>query len=263
MQEVHADKETVKKLAERLDWDHYQGTGKYQGNGDCAIMSRYPIIDCHSGTTEMESFVCATINLGGREIIVYSAHLEWQAYAPYKADVGKRIFTSEVRAEECGPTGKNRGEQIEEILKVAKEQLEGADSKPVIIAGDFNCPSHQDWVPGVGEEPTNWPATTKLVNSGMCDSYRMAHPYPKAHPGETWSPITPWNEHINRVEPQDRIDFIFYKGNPLTVLDSYAYVTGNYHTEYDNPNHGGDHAQYYYNDWPSDHAAVITTFRVN
>jgi hypothetical protein len=53
-----------------------------------------------------------------------------------------------------------------------------------------------------------------------------------------------------RPEPQDRIDFVLHRG--LTVLDSRALVTG---TPRSWPDVAG-------NDWPSDHAAVVTTFVV-
>jgi hypothetical protein len=60
-----------------------------------------------------------------------------------------------------------------------------------------------------------------------------------------------WNEDDrSRREPQDRIDYVLHNGHGLEVLDSRTIVTG---TPRDWPDVAG-------NDWPSDHAAVLTTF---
>lgn len=52
-------------------------------------------------------------------------------------------------------------------------------------------------------------------------------------------------------EPQDRIDFIFYKGEKLKPVDSFTY-SGSEPLQYI-PNH-------WRNDYPSDHFAVVTDF---
>ncbi|OAQ58682.1 hypothetical protein VFPPC_14849 [Pochonia chlamydosporia 170] len=75
------------------------------------------------------------------------------------------------------------------------------------------------------------------------DSFREMHPNPVAVPGNTWSPIY----EDDKSEPMDRIDFIYHKG--MTTVASEVMVLGK-------PKGGQD------NEWPSDHAAVLSTFKV-
>jgi endonuclease/exonuclease/phosphatase family metal-dependent hydrolase len=118
-----------------------------------------------------------------------------------------------------------------------------ADGVPVVLVGDFNCPSHLDWPDVV------WPVTKAAEEAGFADSYREAHPDPAAAPGHTWSPIHAVHEDgSGRPEPQDRIDYVLHRG--LTVRDARTVVTGSPHPWPDVTD----------NDWPSDHAAVVTTF---
>ncbi|WP_067829949.1 hypothetical protein [Actinomadura kijaniata] len=90
---------------------------------------------------------------------------------------------------------------------------------------------------------------------------RHAHrrpPRPLVSPGATWSPVYKTftggyghDSHKGEPEPQDRIDFVHFKG-AATVLASNAVVEG---TPAPYPGHTG-------NTWTSDHAAVLTAFRL-
>jgi endonuclease/exonuclease/phosphatase family metal-dependent hydrolase len=119
------------------------------------------------------------------------------------------------------------------------------ESVPVVLTGDFNVPSHLD------RPDVAWPVTRAAEEAGLRDSYREAHPDPVRDPGHTWSPVHAEHEDgSGRPEPQDRIDFVLHRG--LTVLDSRTLVSGD-------PRPWPDVAG---NDWPSDHAAVVTVFAV-
>lgn len=96
--------------------------------------------------------------------------------------------------------------------------------------------------------------TRAAETAGLRDSYREAHPDPVREPGHTWSPIHIRHENdVTRPEPQDRIDYVLHNGRGLEVVDSRTVVTGV-------PRAWPDVAD---NDWPSDHAAVLTTFALN
>ncbi|GAA2612021.1 hypothetical protein SMC26_10285 [Actinomadura fulvescens] len=91
----------------------------------------------------------------------------------------------------------------------------------------------------------------------LTDSYRAAHPDPAISPGTTWSPVYKtftggYGSHTGEPEPQDRIDFVHFKG-PVTVLTSNAVVQG---TPAPYPGHTT-------NAWTSDHAAVLTAFHLS
>ncbi|WP_050514128.1 MULTISPECIES: endonuclease/exonuclease/phosphatase family protein [Streptomyces] len=261
MQEVRQKAGTVKELAERLGW-YFQ---EHPGTKDVGVMSRYPIDVSRSG--HGAEFLRSTVSLNDLLVHVCCVHLDYHAYGPFKAPEGTRRFTAAVQQEEM--RSQRAAEMRDKILAEIAPQLDAAHRSPVIVLGDFNCPSHLDWASEVTSDPANWPATLLLEEAGLQDSYRVAHPDPGAHPGLTWSPAQPWDETYldpARVEPQDRVDFIFHKGDRLRVADSMAYVAGQ-------PAPAEDHPQWkksascpaplwWYNAWPSDHASVITTYRI-
>jgi hypothetical protein len=169
--------------------------------------------------------------------------------------------------------------------------LQVCDSEPLIIGGDFNTPSHQvqhnKYVDinkckcriGLKTQPTCTNTNTSSgqqrrfsqmldsrTASAKCMSTRLQMQvrvqtrqrisYLHLFEGNTYSPIHKYYD--NGVPyPQDRIDYIFYKSSRLTPISSFVYL-GNSDTPISRimP----DHQQ---NDWPSDHAAVVTDFRIN
>jgi HAD superfamily hydrolase (TIGR01509 family) len=154
--------------------------------------------------------------------------------------VGERevdVWTAHLDSERYGPYASEPLAHEEVRLGQLRDTLRRiGDTAPVVLVGDFNSPSHLD------RPDADWPVTKAAEEAGFADSYRQAHPDPVREPGHTWSPV-----HAG-PEPQDRIDFVLHRG--LRVLDSRTYVSGTPRTWPDVED----------NDWPSDHAAVITTF---
>jgi len=153
---------------------------------------------------------------------VYSVHLDYTKYGPYNA-CNDQDSVETILADES-----NRTRQAEQIT-------EWTASSPAILAGDFNSPSHLDWTAATASThcgyTIDWPTTKAFEAGGFADSFRTAHPDPVADPGTTWSPEYP------PPEPQDRIDYVLYRGVPTTGS---ATVGG-----------GG---------WPSDHLSVVSDF---
>ncbi|MYV44663.1 HAD-IA family hydrolase [Streptomyces sp. SID2888] len=223
----------AEELAEALGWHHHRA-GENLG-----VISRYPIT-ARFGDPEVGFYGAAGVRLRigpGREIDVWTAHLHYTPYGPYEAafdglGAAELIDHEGVRLAQMRDTLRRIGESAEEDV-------------PLVLAGDFNCPSHLD------RTEVDWPVTRAAEEAGLRDSFREAHPDPAAAPGHTWSPIHPVHEDgSGRPEPQDRIDYVLHRG--LVVLDSRTHVSG---TPRPWPDVFG-------NDWPSDHAAVITTFAV-
>ncbi|MCX5260486.1 HAD-IA family hydrolase [Streptomyces canus] len=147
------------------------------------------------------------------------------------------VWTAHLDAEHYGPYESDplaheqvRTGQMRDTLR----RISGA--APVVLVGDFNSPSHLD------RPDVEWPVTRAAEEAGFRDSFREARPDAVRDPGHTWSPV-----HAH-PEPQDRIDFVLHRG--LRVLHSRTYISGTPRTWPDVED----------NDWPSDHAAVITTF---
>ncbi|WP_282702534.1 HAD-IA family hydrolase [Streptomyces sp. CC219B] len=212
----------AEELAEALGWHHHRA-GENLG-----IVSRFPIT-ARLGDPDVGFYGAAgaRIAVAGREIDIWTVHLDYRSYGPYVTD-GDPTVHEGVRLAQMRDT----------LSRID-------DCVPAVLVGDFNCPSHLDR-PGVA-----WPVTKAAEESGFRDSYRQANPDPLRDPGHTWSPVHAEREDgSGGPEPQDRIDFVLHRG--LGVLDSRTHVSGR-------PRLWPDVED---NDWPSDHAAVITTFSV-
>nr|WP_275424912.1 HAD-IA family hydrolase [Streptomyces sp. SID13726] len=206
------------ELAEALGWHHHSA------GPNLGVISRFPVTAV-LGDPDVGFYGAAgaRIAVGEREVEVWTAHLDYERYGPYESDP---LAHEEVRL----------GQMRDTLGRIG-------DARPVVLVGDFNCPSHLDW-PDV-----EWPVTKAAEEAGFRDSFREARPDAVREPGHTWSPVHDEREDGGEgPEPQDRIDFVLHRG--LTVLDSRTYVSGTPRTWPDVEE----------NDWPSDHAAVITTF---
>ncbi|KAJ6255891.1 hypothetical protein Dda_9350 [Drechslerella dactyloides] len=234
-----------KRIANALGWYYYSG-------GDLGIISRYPIVAEHG---HVSASIGVRIALDGTatQINFWDAHLSAYPYGPYDFCVDNRDINYVIRRE--GESG--RTQQVIDTLKAMAPQIAAANNVPVILMGDTNAPSHLDWTNeardlhcGFGGVP--WPTSVKPMEAGLIDSFRVAHPDPVAVPGNTWSPLYPFADGATgRPEPQDRIDIIYHAGK-LAVVDSQVVFVGT-------PKLYGQHQN---NEWTSDHAAVITTYRL-
>ncbi|MFD9006602.1 HAD-IA family hydrolase [Streptomyces sp. NPDC059582] len=223
----------AQELADALGWYHHRA-GENLG-----IISRHPITARH-GDPDVGFYGAAGVRIeldAGRQVDVWTAHLHYTPYGPYES-VFDGLPEAELIAHE-----QVRLAQLRDALRRIDEAA--ADGVPVVLVGDFNCPSHLD------RPDVAWPVTMAAQEAGLRDSYREAHPDPVADPGHTWSPVHPVHEDgSGRPEPQDRIDYVLHRG--LRVLGSRTLVAGT-------PSPWPDVAG---NDWPSDHAAVVTEFAV-
>ncbi|WP_033282319.1 HAD-IA family hydrolase [Streptomyces sp. NRRL F-525] len=223
----------AEELAEALGWYHHRA-GENLG-----VISRHPIT-ARFGDPDVGFYGAAGVRIAvgeGREVDVWTCHLDYTPYGPYES-----AFDGLPAADLIAHEGVRLAQMRDALGRIAEV---GDDAVPVVLVGDFNCPSHLDW-PGV-----EWPVTMAAAEAGLLDSYREVHPDPVVDPGHTWSPIHPVHEDgSGRAEPQDRIDYVLHRG--LTVLDSRTFVVG---TPSPWPDVSG-------NCWPSDHAAVLTVFAV-
>jgi hypothetical protein len=209
-------------------------------------------------TSNVGAAVHVRIALDGtrQQINVWSAHLTAYPYGPYAAcnmESGYGPGDIMKAEEKSGRVG-----QIKQIITAMSSQIAAAGSIPVFLMGDFNAPSHLDWVSGhkgknCGITSFQWPTSKVPTDAGLIDSFRVLHPNPISVEGNTWSPIYPFHDgDSGGFEPQDRIDFIYHAGN-VVVTDSQTYWLGKPAAP---PNHES-------NEWTSDHAAVLSMYRIN
>ncbi|RFU81932.1 exonuclease iii [Trichoderma arundinaceum] len=232
------------RLAQALGWYYWQSPN------EVGIISRYPIVETFP---EQAAGGSIRIELDGRrtQLMMWNVHLGYNPYGPYDFCFDRMPLGQVLNREYQS----GRTPQIMEIVSAMQDALSEADDIPVILTGDFNAPSHLDWTEatkkahcGYGFVP--WPSSEFPIQSGLIDSFREAHPDPNAEPGITWSPI--YLDNGGRSEPLDRIDFVYHKGQSLKVLRSETLVAGEPTPEPDQRN----------NEWTSDHAAVMTTFKL-
>ncbi|CAJ0566373.1 unnamed protein product, partial [Mesorhabditis spiculigera] len=185
---------------------------------DVMILTKHKIVEVVSHKDD--AYIYAKVELPGeKHVNFWSVHAEARAYGPYLAYNKLVTNISQIlSAEHAGKEG--RAEELGGLLASPEmaAALKIVDQVPIVVAGDFNVPSHQDW----GEDTKSihggwavpWPATKELTDQGFVDSYRALFPDPVKDPARTWSTCNKMNSEYNYAfeEAQDRIDFIFYQG---------------------------------------------------
>jgi endonuclease/exonuclease/phosphatase family metal-dependent hydrolase len=121
----------------------------------------------------------------------------------------------------------------------------GATGTPVFLTGDFNSTSHLDH----SRELPAGDVTRLLAQAGLRDSYRESHPDPVQRPGYTFTPGAP-HAAGKPDRSRIRIDYVFAAGLSKTLGSQ---VVGE---------DGGEVTDIAIFPWPSDHRAVVSTFRV-
>ena len=225
MQETYGSGE---RISQQLGFHfHPRGT-------NVSIHSRYPVLE---DISVFEEFKCvgALLDLpGNRKLAFYSIWL------PYNKEIWEE-GTRDVRDLEtmkyaCDASRKD----LEKMWALIQQRL--ADPRyagiPIVIAGDFNSMSHLDYIGPFRDQfdgvVMDWPTSHILTDAGFQDAWRENYPEVNRSEDRTWTPRFP-------KQQQDRIDFIYYRGNQLVTRDA---VVIDEHPE----------------KFPSDHAAMMTEF---
>ena len=270
----------VKDLAKRGYRFH-----SYAPDKDVGVVSRYPILE----TSEFNRFSKAVIDVNGTPVAVYSGHLayEWYVcYLPrgYGGGTPAGNPTSEYGWNKI-PSGpitdvplildlnekSGRPESIRQFVADAKKERE--KGRLVVMAGDFNEPSHLDW-----NEATKslydhngavvpWASTTLLEQAGFLDAYRVQYPNPVTHPGFTWpsdNALVPTSRltWAPEADERDRIDYVFFQPDERLTLQG-ATVVGPRKSILRNQRveeSGQDPILEPLGSWPTDHKSVMATF---
>lgn len=131
---------------------------------------------------------------------------------------------------------KIRGAEIGAILNEIEPLLKQSEEIPIIMGGDFNCGSHLDWIESTKNIHNGyiipWSVSKMMEEAGFIDAFRKVNLDPKMKVGKT---------HLGS---NDRIDYIYYKGNKLSILDS-------------------DLIKEYNVKFPSDHYGVSVLLKIN
>ena len=207
----------------------------YSRSSNLSLLSRFPICETHDLYDDSFRFGGATFALApGQRLDVYSL---WIHYLP--------DFCNDVRQPHANAAAliaaeeQTRGHEIRDILKALSPRLRDK-SRTVIVAGDFNSPSHLDWVPQARtlhrDLVVEWPVSRTMAAAGFTDAYRQARPNPLTDPGRTWTPRSAesW---------QDRIDYVYYSDQHMRCR-------------------AAEVLEHHPDGWPSDHAGVLATLQL-
>lgn len=214
------------------------------------IASRFPLFSVEDSHA---NYVLAEVR-PGRFVAVANIHLPDEPYGP---DLVKKGLPESAVIENSTRVQLPMAlPYIQTLGEIAKKRM------PVFLTGDFNSPSHLDWIKTTVNTLPNhryavaWPITKMIEAAGLVDSYRKIHTDPLAGPGYTWPAGRPKvHNTVDLFNPTaqdlpERLDFIF-TGGPSKVIASE--VVG----EMDNKK-----IKLSVSPWPSDHRAVVSRFQV-
>ncbi|WP_321279546.1 endonuclease/exonuclease/phosphatase family protein [Marinifilum fragile] len=250
---------------------------------DSGILSRYPITfqeALYPVKDDRGSVYKALIDVNGVKVAFYSAHLDYRncaLYLPrgYDGSSWEKLDApqTDLNVIREDNLASKRDDAIQVFLSDAKKELE--KGRLVFLGGDFNEPSHRDWV----EENKNlydhngvvmkWHNTLSLENSGFIDTYREIYPNPISHPGFTYPADNPLVD-IKRLawspeaDDRDRIDFVFYYPNANLSLKEVTIVgpKGSVSRNQRIVETSQDVFLQPLDVWPTDHKAVLATFNL-
>ena len=249
---------------------------------DSGVLSRYPITDSvtvfplkddHGSVYKMKS------RIGDVDIAIYTAHLDYlnDAYynvRGYDGSTWKEIPIPESVSEILQANDRSlRDDAIRNFIKEAKKDI--AEGTIVILGGDFNEPSHLDWIRETKDLYAHngfivpWTVTLLLDNAGFVDSYRSLYPDVIRYPGFTFpidNPLVPVEKltWAPKSDERDRIDYIFYYPHPKIQLKKAIIFGPEGCIAYNKrvANQSKDKFLLPQGVWPTDHKGLLVTFRL-
>jgi endonuclease/exonuclease/phosphatase family metal-dependent hydrolase len=231
-------------IAAALGWHFHDQTAENEALWANAVISRFPIRGASTHDLGVE------LDVDGRALWLFNVHLDDSPYQPYQLlsiEYGDHPFVS-TESEAVAAAARTRGPALALLLA---DIGEAGGAAATLVTGDFNEPSHRDWTAaavaaGRHPLPARWPFTAALEAAGFVDGFRAVHPDPVVVPAFTW---TPAGDPADPDDHHDRIDFVFARGEGVTVTD--AAIVGEKTPE----------AQIVSTPWPADHRAVVVGLR--
>jgi exodeoxyribonuclease-3 len=249
--DIEDDRPTLGRwLAEQLGWNAHQAESPHL----CVltpmtISERYYHHPWHG--------VGATLtDENGRALIAYSIWIDYRAYTPYHLRDEPDVTDESLLLNETERSG--RFAQAEAIIAHLDEAGHLRAEAPLLVGGDWNCPSHLDWTDETAKvyrfrRDLDLPVSLAMADAGFSDVFRMVHREPVQSPGITWSPL--YRGSVDEPETADRIDRLYLHrratSSVLTPLAAYVlpkvYEAGSVPVEQ--------------RTFPSDHGCVVIDFQ--
>lgn len=256
---------------------HYYG----QSSSSTGIISKFPLVEqtvIYPIKNDAGSITKARIDVHGKTVVLYAAHLDYKHYScylprGYDGSTWAKIEEPITDADSILAQGRKsyRLDAVKVFIEESKQEI--AKGNFVIIAGDFNEPSHLDWT----DETKNlwdhngavveWEVSKLLADNGFMDSYREMYPDVVNYPGFTF-PSDNKHAELSKLswapesDERDRIDFIYYF--PLKDISlKESVVVGPSKSVYDGQRKeetGMDKFLLPVDPWPTDHKGLFSIF---
>ena len=248
---------------------------------DVGTLSKFPILEQNTLYTKdnrLGQVLKTKINVHNHPVIFYSVHLDYTNYAcylprGYDCVTWKKMDQPIIDEQEILEANRKstRDEAVRDIIADVNKE---SKKYSIIIGGDFNEPSHLDWI----EQNKNlydrqgavipWDCSMMLYRAGFKDTFREIYANPLTHPGFTYpsyNPAVPIEKitWAPQADDRDRIDYLYFKSNSRKLKLKNIKIVG--------PEATIRHAQKQEkeseddfllpkNVWPSDHKGLLATF---
>ena len=199
---------------------------------DSGLLSRHPITASLTVFPEKDdhgSIYKMTSRINGHKIAVYTAHLDYlnDAYynvRGYDGSTWKEIPIPQTVREVLEVNDASlRDDATRDFITAARRDIE--EGTIVILGGDFNEPSHLDWIRETKDLYDHngliipWNVNLLHDNNGVIDTSRTMYPDVLACPGFTFPADNPLVKVENltwtpKSDERDRIDYVFYYPHP-------------------------------------------------
>ena len=196
-----------KWVAGQLGWNQFQDKSTH-----LSIVTRFPMKKTffHS----VWHGVGARLDTGnGKELIAYSIWIDYRSGVGGYLKGNPQATNTDILA--CETKHSDRLKQAKAILAHLKKEGHLDSKLPLLVGGDWNCPSHFDWTKETAKAMP-WrrnlplPVSLAMKKQGFLDAYRYVYPDPVKHPGNTWSPLFRTDKSGNAL-PLNRIDRLYIK----------------------------------------------------
>ncbi len=251
---------------------------------DVATLSKYPILaqrTLYEKENRQGQVLKTKIEIFNHPVVFYSVHLDYTNYAcylprGYDGATWKKMEKPITDPQQILIANRKskRDEAIRDIITDARQE----ESKhSIIIAGDFNEPSHLDWVEDNKHmydrrgAVVPWDCSVMLYGAGYRDAFRFHYPNPTTHPGFTY-PSFNKDAPIEKLtwapeaDERERIDYIYFKSLGNTLQLKGIQVVGPESTVRYAQKHENDAKDLFWKPldvWPSDHKGLLATFSIN
>jgi endonuclease/exonuclease/phosphatase family metal-dependent hydrolase len=207
-------------LAGELGWHQHQAESKHL----CVLT---PLtIDATFFHHEWHGVGAKLTDAKGRSLLAWSTWIDWRSFITYELRDTPTISDEALLAAEH--TRSQRVQQADAIITHLQEEGQLAAEVPLLVGGDWNCPSHLDWTVDTARVFKNrralpLPVSRAMAQAGFADTFRSVYPSPVQHPGITWSPMFRGQGADGTAKAQGfgRIDRLYLK-NPANPVGGWT-----------------------------------------